>query len=63
MQYSLIIVVRDGQPDIDGADNLPDGTFVISGGEDDQHRHIAISRKHTDGRYAESASHSHPKEA
>lgn len=48
MSYSYKVVVTDGKPAVDEksvSGTVPDGTFYVSGHEDDNGRSIGVSRK------------------
>lgn len=62
MSYSLTVAVVDGMPSVTHSGDVPDGTFTVSGHEDDKARNLGVTRQGTDGRYIESASHTHYKE-
>lgn len=62
MSYSLKVAVADGVATVETTGEVPDGTFVVSGHEDDNSRQLGVTRQGVDGRYVEAASHTHYKE-
>lgn len=58
-----MVKVTDGTAVTDLSGDVPDGTYVVSGHEDERQRTLGVTRQGTDGRYAEAASHTHYKEA
>lgn len=62
MSYSITVRSEGGQLTVESTGQVPDGTHVISGHEDDSGRHVAVARNHPEGHQLASTGASHSKE-
>jgi len=59
MSYTFTVRSKDGQHEIIGGENVPDGEHQISGHEDPVRVDLSVLRRGPDGRFIATAAHSH----
>ena len=62
MSYSITVHALDGQLRIEHSGQVPDGTHVISGHEDEHGRSVSVVRQDAEGRHAVQANAHHSRE-
>lgn len=58
MSYSFVVTVKDGTPAAtitSGPGTVPDGTYQVSGHDDDQFRTIGVTRADDSGQVAQAS--------
>lgn len=63
MSYTVKIKSEDGKvTNVSASGTLPDGEHEVNGHDDASYISLGVTRRGADGRYVESAQHSHTKE-
>lgn len=62
MSYSITVHSVDGQLRIEHSEQVPDGTHVISGHEDERYRTLGVTRSNAENHPVSVASVQHSKE-
>lgn len=62
MSYTVTVRSHEGQLTVESSGQVPDGTHVISGHEDDSGRSVGVVRHHPEGHQLASAGAAHSKE-